>query len=172
MCPRNMGPVSLVATPIPGFHCVPSAGPRCDHHPSEIPQGQEKKPHPPWPCCPDKVQQLFTTQPPVILGTSSSLPGPLHSACLQRRPLQKMFPIGQTQKSFKLKKACLPKNVLGNVKATFKRKTSKTLENAWLRQASITVLRWYDKNSSPPLRWTRVFTQKLSFLKITTVTNH
>lgn len=65
---------------------------------------------------------------------------------------------------FNLKKHA-SKNILRNVKATFKRKTSKTLENAWLRQASIIVLGWFDKNSSPPCLWMTVFTQKTFFFK-------
>lgn len=66
------------------------------------------------------------------------------------------------------------KNILRNAKATFKRKSPKTLENAWRRQASITILFGHDKNSSLPLRLSsrRVFAQNLFLLKITTVTNH
>lgn len=64
------------------------------------------------------------------------------------------------------------KNILRNAKATFKRKSPKTLENTWRRQASISILFGYDKNSSLPLLKTGFFAQSLSLLKITTVTNH
>lgn len=56
-------------------------------------------------------------------------------------------------------------NVLRNAKATFRGKTPKTLENARLRQAAITVLGWFDKISSPPLLRATSLHSKTFFFK-------
>lgn len=134
--------------------------------PALLPEEKIPTSHQTCPRCCEKVQQLQATclsvmgqSPSPHISTEPHSP-PLCPLCLPS--LQKN--ISHRTNHFNLKQHA-SKNILRNVKVSFKKKN---LQNPGERLAETSFnyrLGWFDKNSSLPRLWMTVFTQKTFFFK-------